>query len=121
MIKENEHLHKVLEKSLGVPGAGLYKEKHDLASGRSITYNCSQAVGLASLYYLSAYRNQFGEPPPWLKTCHPSYRATLLSMAIKTRKLLPESIDQVSDYVQQYLEEMEEKKRNADLILEMEE
>lgn len=121
MIKENQNLHKDLEKWLGTPGTGLYKEKHDPASGLSTKHNCSQAAGLASLHYLSAYRNQFGEPPTWLKTCHPSYRATLLSMAIKARKVLPESVDQVSDYVQQYHEEMEEKKRIADLIIEIEE
>ncbi len=96
----NDDFLKILENLLGAAGTGRYTEEYILPSGLKVTHHLSLATGLGAQHELYKYRSKFGEPPSWLRFCHPSHRIDLCRMALKTSTHLPKSTGHLSAYVE---------------------
>jgi len=96
----NEDFLKTIEQLLGNAGSGSFTEECLLPSGLKVTHRLSLAVGFGSLHELQQYRSKFGEPPDWLRFCHPYHRSKLCRMARETNIRLPKSFNYLSAYIQ---------------------
>ncbi|MEN6620137.1 MAG: hypothetical protein ABFD50_01100 [Smithella sp.] len=95
----SEEFLKTIEELFGVTGMGNFIQEHILPSGFKITHHFSFATGLCSQQEMYRYRSKFGEPPRWLKFCHPYHRSKLCEIALETNTCLPRSTNDLSAYI----------------------
>jgi len=87
---------------LGDGSWGNFSEKRTLPNGVEVQYSLSHATGMSSSSHLSKYRSIFGKAPDWLIFCNPSHRISLCCMAQEINTSLPESFNQLLDYIKKY-------------------
>lgn len=72
---------------------GSFKKTVVLASGESVTYTFSQAVGTGSQAAEQGYMKHFAQQPPdWVLLQHPYHLARLCRLAIDHKSPLPEKL-----------------------------
>jgi hypothetical protein len=72
---------------------GSFQKSVVLASGESVTYTFSQAVGMGSKVAEHSYIKHFAQKPPdWTLLLHPYHLTRLCSLAIDHQSPLPEKL-----------------------------
>lgn len=71
--------------------SGNFHKTVEMASGKTVTYTFSQAVGIGSQASERSYIDQFKQPPPdWALIQHPYHLTSLCRLAIDRNTPLPE-------------------------------
>lgn len=76
-----------------ITGSGSFKKTVVLASGESVFYTFSQAVGMGSQAAEQSYIKHFAQKPPdWALLQHPYHLTRLCRLAIDHQSPLPEKL-----------------------------